>query len=345
MERIIRNLQRYAGGHLQLDVSTRTGIVSSIESTSMSATTVSPNSAHLTTSTELISGAEGAHTHRRISWQAIFAGVIVTVSVQILLSLLGAGVGFGMVHTAASASPDAGSFGMGAGLWWLVSNLVALAAGGYVAAWLAGVSLGFDGMLHGLVTWGVATLLTIYLLSSAVGGLLGGALSVTGSTLSAAGDTLKSAAPQLAQAAGLSPDVMQQQVQSYLQPTDPDPASMNAQDAQKAVASELTTYALGGADAPAAKARIVAIMAAQMHVSPADATKKFDDTQAKLTQAKDQAVQKAKAAADASASAASTGSLLAFGTFLLGAIAAAFGGFAAVGRRLAATTVVRRSTL
>lgn len=311
----------------------------------MSSTTFDPTPGRLTTPTELLTGNDGSHIHRRISWQAIFAGVIVAVSVQILLSLLGAGVGLGMVHTTASATPDAGSFGIGAGLWWLVSNLIALAAGGYVSAWLAGISLRFDGMLHGLVTWGISMLLTIYLLSSAVGGVLGGAMSVTGSTLSAAGDSVKAAAPHVAQAAGLSPDVVQQQVQSYLQPTNPDPATMNAQDAQKAIGTDLTTYAEGGADAPAAKARIIAIMAAQMHVTPAEATKKFDDTQAKLTQAKDQAIQKAKTAADASAGAASTGSFLAFGTLLLGALAAAFGGSAAVQRRLLATPVVRRTAL
>lgn len=297
----------------------------------------------VTSTTELLPMHEGSHTHLRISWQAIIAGVIVTISVQLLLSLLGAGVGLGMVHTNGSMSPDAGSFGIGAGVWWLVSNLIALAAGGYVAAWLAGISLRFDGMLHGLVTWGISTLLTVYLLSSVVGGVLGGAASVTGSTLSAAGATVKSAVPQVASAAGLSPDVMQQQVQSYLQPTNPDPATMNPQDAQKAIASDLTTYAGGGADADAAKSRIVAIMAAQMHISQADAAKKFDDTQAKLTQAKEKSIQTAKNAADASASAASTGSFLAFGTLLLGALAAAFAGSAAVQRRahLAQTTTRR----
>ena len=306
-------------------------------------TTISTAPGHLTPAGDL-PGNDGTHTHRRISWQAIFAGVIVAVSIQILLSLLGAGVGLGMVHTTDSGSPDAGSFGIGAGLWWLVSTLVALATGGYVSAWLAGISLKFDGMLHGLVTWGLSMLLTLYLLSSAIGGLLGGAMSVTGSTLSAAGASVKSAAPAVAQAAGLSPDVVQQQVQSYLQPANTDPATMSPQDAQKAVASDLATYAQGGNDAAAAKAHMIAIMAAQAHVTPAEATKRFDDAQAKLTQAKDQAVAKAKAAADASASAASTGSFAAFGTFLLGALAAAYGGSAAVQRRLLASTTVRRAT-
>ena len=307
-------------------------------------TTISTAPGQLTPAGDL-PGIDGTHTQRRISWQAVFAGVIVAVSIQILPSLLGAGVGLGMVHTTDSASPDAGHFGMGAGLWWLVSTLIALAAGGYVSAWLAGISLRFDGMLHGLVAWGLSMLLTLYLLSSAVGGLLGGALSVSGSTLSAAGSSVKSAVPQVAEAAGLSPDVVQQQVQAYLQPANADPTSMSPQDAQEAIATDLSTYAHGGADAPAAKAHMIAIMAAQTHTTPAEATKKFDDAQAKLNQAKDQAVAKAKAAADVSASAASTGSFLGFGSFLLGAIAAAFGGSAAVQRRLLATTTVRRTVV
>lgn len=278
-----------------------------------------------------------SHTHRRISWQAIFAGVVVTAALQILLGLLGAGIGLGMVNTNAAATPDAGSYGIGAGLWWLVSNLVALAAGGYVSAWLAGISLRFDGMLHGIITWGLVTLLTLYLLTSAVGGLIGGAMHVAGSTLSAAGSTVTSAAPKVAEAAGISPDLIQQQAQSYLQPANPDIATMSPQDAQKAIASELPTYMAGGTNAGAAKDRVVSIMAAQMRVSRDEAAKRFDETQAKLTRAKDQTVQTAKTTADTSASAASKGAFLAFATFLLGALAAALGGGAATQRRVLVT--------
>jgi hypothetical protein len=104
--------------------------------------------------TTLLSG--GAHTHRRISWAAIFGGVILVVTLQILFSLLGAGIGFGTVNTNAGTTPTASSLGMGAGLWWVVSSCVALLVGGYVAAWLAGIEIRFDGVLHGLITWGIA---------------------------------------------------------------------------------------------------------------------------------------------------------------------------------------------
>ena len=290
--------------------------------------------------TTMLSG--GAHTHRRISWAAIFGGVILVVVVQLLLSTLGAGIGLGTVNVNAGTTPDASSLGIGAGVWWLISSCIALFFGGYVAAWMAGIELRFDGLLHGLVTWGIATLLTIYLLTSAIGGIIGGGFSALGGAASAAGSGISSAAKPLAQAAGVTPNVVQDQVQAFLQPANPDPATMTPQDAQKEVAKDLVTFAQGGADAPAAKERIVNIMAAQMKISHDDAAKRFDDAQAKLQQTKDQAVQTAKSAADASAAAASKTSFAAFGILLLGAIAAAIGGSLAVQRRLQTTERVVR---
>ena len=74
----------------------------------------------------------GTHTHRRISWAAIFGGVILIVAIQLLLSLLGAGIGLGTVDTNAGSTPSPSSLGLGAGIWWVVSSCIALVAGGYV---------------------------------------------------------------------------------------------------------------------------------------------------------------------------------------------------------------------
>jgi hypothetical protein len=275
----------------------------------------------------------GSHTHRRISWAAIFGGVILVVVLQLLLSLLGAGVGLGTVNTNAGNTPMASTLGIGAGLWWVLSSCISIGVGGFVAAWFAGVEIRFDGVLHGLVTWGIATLLTFWLLSSAIGSVIGGGFSALGSVASATGSSVSDAAKPLAQAAGVSPDMIQQQAQAYLQPANPDPATMSPQDAQKEVATNLTTYAGGGPDAAAAKERVINIMAAQMKISHDDAAKKFDDAQAKLQQTRDKAIQTAKDAADASASAASKASFGAFLVVLLGGLAAAFGGSMAVQRR------------
>jgi hypothetical protein len=261
----------------------------------------------------------GAHTHRRISSAAIFGGVILAVVVQLLLSTLGAGIGLGTVNVNAGTTPNASTLGIGAGVWWMISSCIAVFFGGYVAAWLAGVEIRFDGVLHGLITWGLATLLTIYLLTSALGGVVGGGASALGGAASAAGS---------------APDMIQDDAKSFLQPSNPDPAAMSPQDAQKEIAKNLLPYLQGGTDAPAAKERIIDIMAAQMKISHDEAAKRFDEAQAKLQKAKDQAVQSAKDAADASAAAASKTSFAAFAVLLLGGIAAGVGGSFAVQRRV-----------
>jgi predicted transcriptional regulator len=48
--------------------------------------------------------------------------------------------------------------------------LISLFAGGYIAARLGGT---FNGWLHGLTTWGTVTLLTLLLLTTAIGQLIG----------------------------------------------------------------------------------------------------------------------------------------------------------------------------
>jgi hypothetical protein len=279
----------------------------------------------------------GPHTHHRISWAAIFGGVILVVAIQLLFSLLGAGIGLGTVNVNAGTTPHASSLGIGAGVWWVLSSCIALFFGGYITAWLAGIEIRFDGMLHGLLIWGVTTVLTIYLLTSAIGSIIGGGFSAVGSVASTAGSGISAAAKPMAQAAGVTPDVVQDQAQAFLQPGNPDPATMSPQDAQKEVAKDLAVYARGGADAQGAKERIIDIMAAQMKISRDEAAKRFDDAQAKLQQAKEQAVQTAKNAADESAAAASKTSFAAFAMLLLGAIAALLGGSLAVQRRMLVT--------
>ena len=74
-------------------------------------------------------------------------------------------------------------------------------------------------------------------------------------------------------------------------------------------------------------------MAAQWKISHDEAARQFDDAQAKLKQTRDEAVQMAKNAADASATAASKTAFAGSGVLLLGLIAAAVGGSLAVQRR------------
>jgi hypothetical protein len=64
-----------------------------------------------------------------------------------------------------------------------------------MAGHLAGVPRNLDGMIHGLLTWSVATLFLLFLTGTAVGAFLGGAFNLIGGGVGAL-------APQAAKAAG-----------------------------------------------------------------------------------------------------------------------------------------------
>jgi hypothetical protein len=274
--------------------------------------------------------------HRRISWGAVLAGVVMVLAVQLLLSMLGLGIGLSTVDpTQSGGTPSATTFGIGTGIWWTLSYLVALVIGGYVSARLASNLLELDGILHGLLTWAFALLVAVYLLSTAMGGIIGGAFSAVSSTLSAAGQTVKEAVPQVAQSVGLTPDVIQQKTKELLsaQPTGNDPKALNAEQAQQEVAANLPKLVTGDDQSKkAARDRIAAIVAAQANISPEEANQRLDQLQAQASQAKDQTVDKAKEVGDKAATGLSRAALIAFVALLLGAAAAGFGGHLGAGR-------------
>jgi hypothetical protein len=108
----------------------------------------------------------------RVSWAAVFAGVVMMLVVQLMLSVLGVGVGGSAVDVLHSRHPMAG-LSIAAGIWLVVSMFIAHFSGGFVAGRLAGVVRHMDGALHGAVAWGLSTLLAFYLVTSAVGEVAG----------------------------------------------------------------------------------------------------------------------------------------------------------------------------
>lgn len=261
---------------------------------------------------------------RRISWGAVFAGLFLTLAIELLLSMLGFGIGLSMVQPAQGGAPNAGTIGLGAAIWWVVTYLISLFIGGYAAARLAGVTVRGDGILHGLVTWAFALMVTFYLLTTALGGIIGGAFGVVGNTLAGAGQGLKAVAPEVTRAAGLSPDEIRQRVSELLQPTDP--SQMSNEQAAAQIAKDVATYLAGGGDAQPAHDRIVAIMAAKLGISRDDAAQRLDQWLAQFNQTKSNVTQGVKQTAGEAAGVLSQASIWAFVALLLGAIVSALGG-------------------
>ncbi len=132
-------------------------------------------------------------TRKRLSWSAVIAGVIVAIIVNFLLSLLGLGIG--LTSFSPGTEGSLGGLGTGAAIWWLLSVLLSLFAGGLVTGWLAVSYEKLDNTIHGLITWALFTLLSLYIATSTIGNIIGGIGSVVGKGASAVGSVVKGAAP------------------------------------------------------------------------------------------------------------------------------------------------------
>jgi hypothetical protein len=124
----------------------------------------------------------GPVVNSSVSWAAVFGGAIVALAFQMLFTTLGAGIGAAAIDPYDRDNPVKG-VPTGALVWWLVTGLISLFVGGWVAGKLSGATSFSDasiavGGMHGLVMWSLATVLTFLLLLTSAGKLIGGMMRV-----------------------------------------------------------------------------------------------------------------------------------------------------------------------
>jgi hypothetical protein len=105
----------------------------------------------------------GRFEYSRMSWGSILAGTIIALATWLFLNLLGLAFGLGGSHSSNDAFETVRA---GGGLWTILSSLLAMALGGYVAGRLCGAFNHLDSELHGLSVWALTTLLSALLLGS-----------------------------------------------------------------------------------------------------------------------------------------------------------------------------------
>jgi hypothetical protein len=299
---------------------------------------------------------------KTISWSAIFAGVAVTLTVQFLLSMLGAGVGLSTLDPLQSnGSPTAEAFGLGAGLWWVVSFFLSLVVGGIVAGEMAGLPARMDGALHGIVTWATATLLGVYMVGSLIGGTLAGVGHLASSAVSGAA----AAAPDLfnkgkleAANSNLSWETAERELQGLLAhaASQSGQAAANQDAANQSESADIyakvkTLVDKGNNATPEDRQAVVDLIAEKTSISKEEAAQKLDaweksakDAQVAINHTAEVAGDKAAVAADKTARVGAHLTLWGFLAFLLGAVAATLGGIAGSNcraNRTVVTTTVR----
>ncbi|MBR0648599.1 hypothetical protein GXW78_02905 [Roseomonas terrae] len=258
----------------------------------------------------------------RTSLSSIIVGTLVAISAGVLLHLLGAAVGLMTIDAVDRDSPSATSMALMAGGWSLLTAVLSLGLGGYVAARLSGNTDRWDSALQGLGVWGVAVAL-----SAALAGMVA-AGSATVAT-NAAGSILAGAMRGAGTAAGAATDqvdlnALAQRVRSALSAPN-DVAAMTTEQRGVEITAIIGRRVADGSFAPGQRERLSALTAAEAGISPAEADQRIAAYEQQAREAAARAEQRAREAADAAATAAAISAFWMFATLLIGAGAAVLG--------------------
>jgi hypothetical protein len=115
--------------------------------------------------------------HDQVRWGPIVAGLVVAISTQLVLSAFGAAIGLSSIGGSGSPRSDAAGVGVGVGIWAIISLLISLFVGGWVAARTSGRISRNASILNGVILWASMLALSAWLLSSGVAGAFGVAAS------------------------------------------------------------------------------------------------------------------------------------------------------------------------
>ncbi len=272
----------------------------------------------------------------RASWGAIASGAIIALAIGLMLNTLGVAVGATAVDAVGRDTPSASTLGIGAGIWLVVSNLIGLAAGGYVAARLSGTADDTDAVLHGLGAWAVTFLVSAVLLGNVVSGA---ASTISSAVSGVAGGAARGAGSAVANQA--NPQALIDRARMAL--TDPsEPARMTTEQRGAEITGLIGRRVANGSLADADRQRLNALVVAEAGIPQQEAAQRVQAYEAEAQRLAAETEQRARRAADAAATGAATTGFLVFAALLLGAVAAAFGARAGARNLLVVGGAARR---
>ncbi len=239
-----------------------------------------------------------------VSWPAIFGGGIVAAATTVLFMLIGSGLGFAALSPWPNAGASATTFTIVAGLWLIVTQWLSSGLGGYITGRLRSKwvrihthEVFFRDTAHGLLTWGLATVIGALMVASAGSSAIGtgtrALASVASGVAQGAGAGAGAAAPLLERRA--------YDVDNLFRGEKPDLAG-SSRDV-RAETSRLFAASMRDGDMPAAdRSYLAATVATRTGLSQEEAQKRVDDviadekkTEASVREAADKARKSAAA--------------------------------------------------
>jgi hypothetical protein len=235
-----------------------------------------------------------------VSWGAIFAGVFVALSVATILNLLGLGLDLLAIGT---HKGNLSHMGLASIIWVVLTSIFAMLAGGWVAGRMSGPSLATEGAMHGIVMCAVAIFITFVLAASSIGSFIGVMSTVIAQSTSVSEIVHQKANPMPMMAPKNNMQTPMVDYQNQLQ-----------------FHHDVHDYFVAGnqADETQAQAKLNDYLVQNQGMTPAEAQQTIDNLQKKK--------QQIKVNADNAAKNLGTLVLVFFMSFLLSAIASAFGG-------------------
>ena len=258
-----------------------------------------------------------------VAWGPIIAGGVTATAVTMILLELGVGLGFAAASPFHDNGPSATSVAVMGFIWLVVTQWAAAGMGGYLTGrlrtkWVATHTheVFFRDTAHGLLSWAVATVVTVFLIASAASSMVGSGVQAAASIGSGAAQGAASA---------VSEQARQYDMDALFRRSQPD-ANAPAGDI-RAEASRILAGAVISGDVPAADRTYLADqVSARAGIPAAEARQRVDDIVAKTKQAADAAKQAAEAARKATATLAIFTALAMLVGAFIASVAAAIGG-------------------
>lgn len=127
-----------------------------------------------------VAGTSPVGVEHAVSWPAILAGATAAASLSLIMMVLGMGLGLATVSPWAGPVRSENAITWSTILWISFTSLVSSGLGGYIAGRLRvrwpqaqPDEVYFRDTAHGFLSWGIATLVTAAVLSTAIGAILG----------------------------------------------------------------------------------------------------------------------------------------------------------------------------
>jgi len=116
----------------------------------------------------------------RVHWGPILAGLVIAISTQLLLSALGAALGFTTIANSGAPRSNAAEVGAAVGIWSIISLFISLFVGGWITARGCGSINKTTASFNGAILWATTMTISAWLLASGVSGTFGIALANAG---------------------------------------------------------------------------------------------------------------------------------------------------------------------